>query len=258
MSVFRKSIEKSRESLRQYEPFFRIDLRLRGASVSPSIPTNKATNTTLKTVEQYKESGSRLQDLGLHHHPDSRKNWDHLIALSSLLEHTDQSGAILDAGGEKYSPLVEWLYIYGYRDLHVLNLAFHSDSNRGPIKYKAGDITNSNYESERFDAITSLSVIEHGVDIDSFLEECSRLLRSDGYLIVSTDFWEDALDHESVEAYGMPWEPFTPDRLNTLIETAESYGFSLTTECDMTTDERTIEWQGKRYTFIILEFKLDK
>jgi SAM-dependent methyltransferase len=193
----------------------------------------------------------------LHQHPDPPKNWDHLAALASLLDHTEQSDGILDAGGAKYSPLAEWLYIYGYRDLHVLNLGFEGVSKRGPIQYREGDITNSSYDAGRFDAITSLSVIEHDVDVNSFLQECSRLLKSGGYLVLSTDFWKEPLDNESVEAYGMPWKPFTPDRINSLIDTAESVGFTLTSEYDLTTDERTVEWKGESFTFIQLEFKYD-
>jgi SAM-dependent methyltransferase len=238
------------------EPIYRFDLRYRRTSFSPTPLSDRPVNTTLKSKEEYVQAQSKLQELGLHHHPDPPKNWDHLAALSSIIKNSTESASILDAGGSKHSPLVEWLYLYGYRNLNVMNISFTGNAHRGPINYKKGDITNTEFPNDSFDFITSLSVIEHGVDVELFMEECARLLKPGGCLILSTDYWKEPLDSESVEAFGMPWNPFTPDKINTLVDTAKSYGFSISSEVDLTTEERVVSWRGKSFTFVLLEFKI--
>ena len=44
-----------------------------------------------------------------------------------------------------------------------------------------------------FDYVTSLSVIEHGVNIEKYFREMSRIIKSNGYLLTSTDYWPDKL-----------------------------------------------------------------
>jgi len=45
------------------------------------------------------------------------------------------------------------------------------------------------FDNESFDVVTCLSVIEHGVNIDEFSKEAWRVLRPNGTLIVTFDFW---------------------------------------------------------------------
>ena len=44
-----------------------------------------------------------------------------------------------------------------------------------------------------FDFITSLSVIEHGVNIQNYFKEMNRILKKDGILLTSTDYWPDKI-----------------------------------------------------------------
>ena len=43
------------------------------------------------------------------------KNWDSLAALELILKNTDPRASIFDAGGERYSMILPWLALYGYR-----------------------------------------------------------------------------------------------------------------------------------------------
>ena len=47
----------------------------------------------------------------------------------------------------------------------------------------------TNYQSNIFDFVTSLSVIEHGVDIHKYFMEMNRILKKGGLLLTSTDYW---------------------------------------------------------------------
>jgi len=90
---------------------------------------------------------------------------------------------VLDAGAEMYSCILKWLRLYGFRRLEGINIVFKGETRRGPITYKYGDITHTEYDPATFDAITCLSVIEHGVDLDAYFREMGSPLFSVGNLI---------------------------------------------------------------------------
>ena len=45
-------------------------------------------------------------------------------------------------------------------------------------------------------------VIEHGVDVHAYLKEMSRLLKPDGYILTSTDYWHEPIDTKGLYPYG--------------------------------------------------------
>ncbi len=48
-----------------------------------------------------------------------------------------------------------------------------------------------------FDYITSLSVIEHGVNIENYFKEMNRVLKKGGMLLTSTDYWYDKINNSA-------------------------------------------------------------
>jgi hypothetical protein len=50
--------------------------------------------------------------------------------------------------------------LYGYRKLESINITFKRPKKRGPILYRFGDVTATDYQDETFDAVACLSVIE--------------------------------------------------------------------------------------------------
>ena len=114
------------------------------------------------------------------------KNWDSLAALDLILRTTDTRSRIFDAGGEWYSMILPWLCLYGYKNLTAGNLVFDKKIRRGTIVYEHSDITRTKFSNGYFDAITCLSVIEHGVDLNAYFKEMSRIIRRGGILITST------------------------------------------------------------------------
>jgi len=218
------------------------------------IPILKS-NQMLKSESEVHECVNILNKSGLPLHSDIVKNWDHLIAFSQIIHTFDQEANILDAGGELNSPLVVWLYAYGFENLKVINLAFKKDFSISSINYKQGDITSTPYPDETFDAICSLSVIEHGVDLDEFLHECNRILKPGGVLIISTDYWNENLQSGKIEAYGAEWMPFNSKTLNQFLNKAVSFGFD-SPNVDMTTYEPVVNWKNRNFTFVICKLEL--
>ena len=128
-------------------------------------------NAVLKTQDEWKSTIDQVKNLGLPPHRDPPKNWDSLAALDCILRRTDKTAYILDAGAELYSTILPWLGLYGYSNLIGINLVFDRTVRRDSVTYEYGDITQTKFEENTFDAITCLSVIEHGVDLRSYFKE---------------------------------------------------------------------------------------
>ncbi|MCA9679232.1 MAG: class I SAM-dependent methyltransferase [Myxococcales bacterium] len=193
-------------------------------------------------------------------HPDSPKSWDTLLALGAILRRVPRTGRVLDAGAERYSALLPSLYLYGYDDLHGLNLAFTRPVRRGPIRYLPGDVMNTGLPAASFGAITCLSVIEHGVRVDDFLAEAARLLRPGGVLVVSTDYWPDPVDTRGQYAYGVPIQIFTRADLTAAVAAAARHGLVPSAPIDdalaVVPAEAPVRWDrvALDYTFAVLTF----
>jgi len=130
-------------------------------------------------------------------------------------------------GGELYSVILPWLFLCGFRDLTCINLVFKKKINRDPIIYEYGDITNTKFRNNSFEAITCLSVIEHGVDLEEYFKEMSRILKPGGILITSTDYWSTPIDTKNQVVYGLPIHVFTTDQVLKTINIAIKYGLTL-------------------------------
>jgi SAM-dependent methyltransferase len=217
-------------------------------------------NTTLKTVAEIEQYITKCQEAGYVHRADKPKNWDNYKAVTHILQnHTDVDVPIMDAGGIEASAFLPSLAKRGYRRLLALDL-----SNPMPpklinnITYRRGDITDTKYPNQFFQAVGCLSVIEHGVDLKQFFTEMHRILKVGGSLIVSTDYWCDKIHNpQNIRAYGVPIMIFSRQEIEQAIYIAKECGFELTepTTADLECEEKIVSWYGFQYTFIILCFR---
>jgi SAM-dependent methyltransferase len=237
--------------------YHRLSLRARGASLHPRPINAPWVNSALKTAAAAADCYRQAREAGLRPHPDPPKNWDSLAALHRVLVNGRKQARILDAGGERYSRIGEWLCQYGYHDLDVINLAFDRPFRQGPIRFSPGDCTATEFDDETFDFITCLSVIEHGVPIPAFLGECHRLLKPGGEVIVSTDYWSEPVTTAGKEAYGVPVHIFTPDEIRKILVYGRDAGLQPTGDVDLSTQERVVHWDRHDldYTFIVFSFR---
>jgi 2-polyprenyl-3-methyl-5-hydroxy-6-metoxy-1,4-benzoquinol methylase len=53
------------------------------------------------------------------------------------------------------------------------------------------DLEKTEYQNTTSDFVTSLSVIEHGINIQNYFKEMNRIIKKDGLLLTSTDYWPD-------------------------------------------------------------------
>ncbi len=221
----------------------------------PAKPHAPWHNAVLQTYAESDLAAARAMTLCLPSHRGRAKNWDSLAALDCILANTRPDGNILDAGAELYSVILPWLFLYGYRKLHGINLAFQERTQRGPIVYEHGDITRTLYESGSFDAVTCLSVIEHGVDLTAYFREMSRILKPRGILLTSTDYWETPVDTRGQVVYGAPAHIFSEVEIRDALRIAERFGFETTGPVPFGCKEKVVHWVGLDYTFILFSLR---
>ncbi len=225
---------------------------------SPQLPIPICLKSAvLKTKSEFLNSIKIINSLGLPKHNDLPKNWDTLAALSQIVNSSliEKSSAILDAGGEYYSVILYQLALYGYANLHCVNLAFTSSMKIGSITYQKGDITETTFEEKTFAAITCLSVIEHIVNIEKYFGEMSRILKDDGILFISTDYWKDTIDTQGKKSYGNPFKIYDSRGVNHMIDMAKEFKLELIAPVKLYCKNKVVSCDGFKYTFLYLTFK---
>jgi SAM-dependent methyltransferase len=214
-------------------------------------------NGTLKNRAAWEQALEAVKRLHLPQHRDGPKHWDHLAAISAILENTSSTANILDAGAELYSNVLPSLFLYGYRNLYGINLDFRFPMRRGPIRYLPGDLTRTPFADSFFDAATCLSVIEHGVPLEEYFREMHRVLRPNGLLITSTDYYPTPIDTGGQSAYGVPIKVFSKPEIEGALELARNVGLEPTGVIDLDCVEKPITWDdyGLHYTFVLFNLR---
>ena len=193
---------------------YRLFLKRKYGVVKPlAYPKISWENKVLRTQEEWVTVSEQVAKLQLPSCSDKSKNWDTLAALNCILKRTGQDAHILDAGAELYSMLLPWLFLYGYKNLTGINLLFNIPVKRGVIRYKHGNIIKTNFKDAFFDAVSCLSVIEHGVNLKLYFNEMFRILKPGGVLVTSTDYYEFPIDTGNRQAYGAPVHIFCKEEI---------------------------------------------
>jgi SAM-dependent methyltransferase len=237
---------------------YRLYLRFKcGAARLTQAPGPNILNATLKSKAEWQAALANGKRLRVPLHRGDEKNWDHLAAVATILANTDRSARILDAGAEIYSNVLPALFLYGYRELYGINLSFTHPTRRGPLRYLPGDLTRTPFPDGFFDAITCLSVIEHGVPLADYFCEMYRLLKPGGLLITSTDYYPTPIDTRGQVAHGMPIKIFSKVEILAALELACSLGFQATGEIDLDCAEKPVRWEpfGLDYTFVLFTLR---
>jgi len=192
----------------------------------------------------------RLGILGGVNLGDQLKSWDILTSATFLLDRLPKEGPVLDIGAYA-SEILCSLHRLGFTSLSGIDLNPRVLEMPYPdaIRYEVGNFLQTRFADDSFDAVTAISVIEHGLDTPRLLREVSRLLRPGGYFIASFDYWPEKIDTHGVKIFGMDWTIFSKDEVLDLFRIASRYGLVPVEDIALEAGDRVINWGGKKYTF---------
>jgi SAM-dependent methyltransferase len=225
----------------------------------------------VKVLQNWQEIGNSiltLQSKGLPTHATAQKNWDHSL-LCKMLASSARQCMIVDLGcGDGHT--LALLHALGFNNIHGVDLQidwrprarqvltmWREKTLKPPYRLRRGNITKTPFQPETFDIAISISTIEHGVDVESFLTEALRILKPGGLLFITTDYWEDKiLTESSSHVYGLPWQIFCRDQIENMIRSAQEVGLDLSDQTGIPhCSDRPILWQNSNYTFIAMLFR---
>lgn len=236
-------------------------------------------NSVLKTYSEVAEAKRLLEALNLFRHHDSSKSWD-TYKMIEIMNKSDKNSFILDVGCND-SPILPLLKRLNFSNLYGCDLVLKPRYNWNfmniiyscyrreykPIVEMHSDrcfnlstqsLEETGYQEDMFDYVTSLSVIEHGVDINKYFLEMSRILKKGGCLLTSTDYWpEKIINTKHVLSRGAPDNIFDRIEIEDAIEIGGKYGLRLIEPIDYTHANKVVRWKetGLDYTFIFFAMR---
>ncbi|TAL70784.1 MAG: class I SAM-dependent methyltransferase [Bacteroidetes bacterium] len=218
---------------------------------------------TLKSKNEIISATRLTEFLGFHPHLDPQKNWDTLKCMFYLLRECTPGMPILDAGGSPDSSVLNSLSNFGYNELFacdIVDMTMYAKVKNSKVKFSVQNIENTNYQDDFFRAVLSLSVIEHGINIEKFFQEMNRILKKNGLLLITTDFWDDYINCDGIYPYGpgqSQMKVFQKMEIEDICNKASVNGFTLCDKLDTKTMEKAVRWEAvnREYTFIFLAFR---
>ena len=224
----------------------------------------------IKVLQNWEEIGQSVLELGrcgIPRHSSLEKCWDFRI-LTELVDGWPSNIEIVDMGCSGLHTL-GLLGHLGFKRMwgvdlcptvldrvKMLRMMIDQKKFSLPFKIKRQDMTQTSFESGRFELATCISVLEHGVDRDRFMAEAGRLLKVGGFLMVTADYWQEKIDMDGTDQqFNLPWQILSREDVEGLIDSGRRYGLKLKQEMSVPEcSDRCIIWQDKTFTFICLVF----
>jgi SAM-dependent methyltransferase len=200
-----------------------------------------------------------LQRFGLSSGPlvgDWIKSWDVLQTLEFIEQHLGKEKPVLDIGCYASEVLVA-LHRMGYHNLSGIDLnpnvgnMPHADS----IRYSVGNFMQTSFADASFQAVTSISVVEHGLNGPVLMSEMARILRPGGYFISSFDYWPAKVNTSKTKFFGLDWLIFSKDDVAELLRDAAHHGLHPVGDLWFDAANKPVSASGYDYTFgwLVLE-----
>jgi SAM-dependent methyltransferase len=203
--------------------------------------------------------------------------------MIKLISSANRESFVLDVGCYE-SPILPMLKRLGFINLYGCDLILKSsdcnpnfNTNNSSFNYHEDyepiakmysdksyqlsirNLEDTKYEAQMFNYVTSLSVIEHGVNIEKCFREMNRIIKSNGYLLTSTDYWPDKLvNNKNVLSKDIPDNIFSRDEIENLVEIAEKNGLKLIEPIDFEYKDKVVRWDAIDLDFTFIFFAMRK
>ena len=93
-------------------------------------------------------------------------------------------------------------------------------------------------------------MLEHGVNLDLFLKEMGRIIKPNGFLIISIDYWEDKIALNGTDII------FSKEEAQEMIKKSENFDFKLLQDIDYKCKDKVYEnIDGVRFSFVLFYLK---
>ena len=241
-------------------------------------------NVVLKSWSEVTEAIENLNSLGLPPHPDTVKSWDTWKIINFIYKNGKKESNILDVGCNG-SPVLPILRRLGFKNLYgcdvdlnirkrrLLRRIKNRMSGEDPDKLLSEmlenndkfyhlsiqDLEKTNYESNTFQFVSSLSVIEHGVNFRNYFSEMSRILKSGGFLLTSTDYWHEKIKTTSnVYNRSVGDVIFDRNEIEEAIDIAQNSGLELYEPIEFNYRDKVVKWKKTKQEYTFLFFGLRK
>ena len=195
-------------------------------------------------------------------HHDPFKDWD-LWRLFTFFEEIDfdllEKPNIYDMGcGKKFAGIKFCEDVLKSQPCYfasdILKVNFKALENK--VDFYQGLIEDVKIAPNSIDLAISLSVIEHGVNLEKFAKVLFQSLRPGGHFFITTDFWKSQMNVGHLFPYGgeMPaMFVFSPDTLQSLKNTLVNEGLTVFEDnvSSSAIEDACVYWQrmDQRYTF---------
>jgi SAM-dependent methyltransferase len=221
----------------------------------------------IKVLQDWIEIGGAnkfLSRKGLPRHSSAEKNWD-LYQLYTVVESMPRGLNIIDLGCGELMAL-KFLYAMGFTKLYGIDLSvswrsrlsqvirmWRNHSLKFPFHLYEGNLTETNFFDRMFDLAICISVLEHGVDLEDFFAESRRILKADGLLFITTDYWEEEIKVDDNKPFGLPWKVFSKKDIEGFTKLSCEFGFSLYKDFSIPAcSDRCIVWNNHEYTSLCM------
>jgi len=198
----------------------------------------------------------RLKLLGGIKVGDQVKSWDVLSTVEFIEKNIKKEATVLDIGCYASEVLIS-LHKLGFTNLSGVDL--NSSLDKMPysdsINYVVDNFMSTKFEDSSFDAITSISVIEHGFKSQELLSEMSRLLKPGGFFISSFDYWPEKIDTSEIKFFGMDWLIFSENDVRDFVSQATNYDLMPVGDMNFKGKDRPISCSERDYTFAWMVLK---
>jgi SAM-dependent methyltransferase len=181
---------------------------------------------------------------------DDVKSWDVLTTAEFMERNFPPTARVLDLGAY-CSEILCVLHRLGFARLTGvdLNERLGDMPFADQIRWQVANFLDAPFPDGAFDAVTSISVIEHGFDAPRLLKSVSRLLAPGGCFLASFDYWPQKIDTSKTKFFGMDWRIFSAEEVRAFIEQAREFGLTPVGGVALDATERPVSAAGHAYTF---------